>query len=169
LNQDCVENFFAWIRATGLTYTTPSALDFKYRFRKFLLSSSTTHYQTQSNCTQSPSKTLACNLLLETQDSPKTSHLLQTTSVQLPSANEDDQEFELPEYLEERNSCLLGDTFDIGEELLNSPLDDEESLEIPEMSEALHHKSERFKNYVNKLGISNGIFVLAAFLSRKHK
>lgn len=37
LNQDCLENFFSAIRAKGGLHDHPSALEFKYRFRGYLL------------------------------------------------------------------------------------------------------------------------------------
>jgi len=36
LNQDCLESFFSVIRAYGATNTAPSALEMKYRIRKYL-------------------------------------------------------------------------------------------------------------------------------------
>lgn len=37
LNQDCIENFFSAIRAKGGLHDHPSPLEFKYRFRSYLL------------------------------------------------------------------------------------------------------------------------------------
>lgn len=37
LNQDCLENFFSAIRAKGGLHDHPSPLEFKYRFRSYLL------------------------------------------------------------------------------------------------------------------------------------
>ena len=37
LNQDCLENFFSAIRAKGGLHDHPSPLEFKYRFRSYIL------------------------------------------------------------------------------------------------------------------------------------
>lgn len=37
INQDALERFFGVIRAMGHTYTSPTALEFKYRMRKYLI------------------------------------------------------------------------------------------------------------------------------------
>lgn len=37
LNQDLLENFFSFIRATGCAYDHPTALDFKYRLKRYIL------------------------------------------------------------------------------------------------------------------------------------
>lgn len=51
LNQDVVENLFAYIRATGACNDRPTALDLRYRFRWYILGKHSTNVFTEGSNT----------------------------------------------------------------------------------------------------------------------
>ncbi|XP_071574859.1 uncharacterized protein [Temnothorax nylanderi] len=101
LNQDVLENFFSFIRATGGAYDQPTALDFKYRLRKYILGKQ--------------SKNLFCNIgssnVMSDSDSPLVSsescHMLSEmlTPYVLPGESHNEEE-ELCEYNINNNNVM---------------------------------------------------------------
>jgi len=138
INQDPLENFFSWIRSAGLTYTTPTSLDFGFRFKKYLLSKSTSHFAEKSNCIQETSshQNICSELLLNLQPAP-----------------------------EDNTSCLSADIMDL---FVNDEVFEEESdFEVPRDPPVAHHRSRELQNYNNKLAYTNGVLIMASFLASK--
>jgi len=61
LNQDVLENFFSFIRATGIAYDKPTALDFKYRLKRYILGKHSTNlFCNERACNVSAEPDLPC-------------------------------------------------------------------------------------------------------------
>jgi len=61
LNQDVLENFFSFIRATGIANDKPTALDFKYRLKRYILGKHSTNlFCNEGVCNVSAEFDLSC-------------------------------------------------------------------------------------------------------------
>jgi len=138
LNQDCLESFFSWIRSSGLTYTTPTALDFCYRFKKYMLSKSTNHFAEKTNCKPDSAQNL-CSELLLTVDEPSSSLSGEALS-ELVEGEEDDVEQE----------------------------SDGNSFNIPDILPQSHHMSSTHQQAISNLTKSNGILAMATYLAKQY-
>jgi hypothetical protein len=168
----------------GLTYTTPTALDFIHRFKKYLLSKSTTHFSEKSNCLQESAKNFCSEILLSSHN--KKSRPADQNGVDaVPEAGVAGPDFEEAETasspVHEQDECDLGGgphclSAEIFSDLVQQSGQDEEpesvsansELEIPDFSlDDVHHLSTEMRNAVNSLGEKNGIMTMAVFLARK--
>lgn len=162
LNQDCLESFFSWVRAAGLTYTTPTALDFMHRFKKYLLSKSTTLYSEQSNCQLDSAKNFCTEILLTLAQQTEKGTDAEVSSKDQVDIAEDSELDASPCLSATMLSDIVAADFENGEEI------EPDSIEIPSSTyEDVHHFSLEMREVVDKLAKRNGILQMASSLAQK--
>lgn len=160
LNQDVLENFFAYIRGMGGPNDHPSPMDFKYRLRWYILGKHSSAIFTENRHTMEANDTCLLNILNES-DGPSTS--LPSSSITVEEeeicltqkmlANFAHKETDTEQYEEE---ALLSKYF-VDPDYLDEETIDEETYKLLEQ-------------YENKTKISNeSLKYIAGFVAYKFK
>lgn len=160
LTQDCVENFFSWIRASSITYINPTGLDFIYRFRKYLMSKTSVHYAEKTNC-EKDSIFNICAESLFTDEINTDSVLSSELMTQLTEPEEDETVID-EDILDESSERGSG---------LDQPEGDstvaDEVIFDGSSGANLHHRSNLMRSLVDSLVTKNGVAAMACLLVQK--